>query len=91
MTRRLPGELEGKKLVPLCLAVKLAEAKNIESVLDRAGIEYTFEITPVQGKSILSLVFGSIRKGVMFLVKIEQYEDCRSLLENAGLDYLIIE
>ena len=91
MTRRLPEELEGKKLVPLCLAVKLADAKNIESVLDRAGIEYTFEITPVQGKSILSLVFGSVRKGVMFLVKIEQYEDCRSLLENAGLDYLIIE
>jgi hypothetical protein len=91
MTRRLPEELEGKKLVPLCLAVKLADAKNIESVLDRAGIEYTFEITPVQGKSILSLVFGSIRKGVMFLVKIEQYEDCRSLLENAGFDYLIIE
>ena len=91
MTRRLPEELEGKKLVPLCLAVKLADAKKIESVLDRAGIEYTFEITPVQGKSILSLVFGSIRKGVMFLVKIEQYEDCRSLLENAGLYNLIIE
>ena len=91
MTRRLPEELAGKKLVPLCLAVKLAEAKNIESVLDRAGIEYTFEITPVQGKSILSLIFGSIRRGVMFLVKIEQYEDCRSLLENAGLNYLIIE
>jgi len=91
VTRRLPEELAGKKLVPLCLAVKLAEAKNIESVLDRAGIEYTFEITPVQGKSILSLIFGSIRRGVMFLVKIEQYEDCRSLLENAGLNYLIIE
>ena len=91
MTRRLPEELEGKKLVPLCLAVKLADAKNIESVLDRAGIEYTFEITPVQGKSILSLVFGTIRKGVMFVVKIEQYEDCRSLLENAGLYNLIIE
>jgi hypothetical protein len=91
VTRRLPEELGGKKLVPLCLAVKIAEAKNIESVLDRAGIEYTFEITPVQGKSILSLVFGSIRKGVMFLVKIEQYEDCRRLLENAGLHHLIIE
>ena len=91
MTRRLPEEFAGEKLVPLCLAVKLAEAKKIELVLDRAGIEYTFEITPVQGKSILSLVFGSIRKGVMFLVKIEQYEDCRSLLENAGLYNLIIE
>jgi len=91
VTRRLPEELEGKKLVPLCLAIKIAEAKNVESVLDRAGIEYTFEITPIQGKSILSIVFGSIRKGVMFLVKSEQYEDSRSLLENAGLHNLIIE
>ena len=91
MTRRLPEELEGKKLVPLCLAVKISEARNIESVLDRAGIEYTFEIAPVQGKSILSIVFGSIRNGVMFLVKSEQYEDCRSLLENAGFHNLIIE
>jgi hypothetical protein len=27
----------------------------------------------------------------MFLVKLEQYEFCRSLLENAGLHSLIIE
>ncbi len=91
MPRRLPEELKGKKLIPLCLAVKLTEAKNIESVLDKAGIEYTFEITPVHGKSIISIVFGSIRKGVMFLVKSEQYEFCRSLLERAGLYHLIIE
>ena len=91
MARRLPEELEGEKLVPLCLAVKIVEAKTIEVVLDRAGIEYTFEITPVQGKSILSIVFGSIRKGVMFLVKLDQYEDCRSLLAHAGLNHLIIE
>lgn len=91
MPRRLPEELEGKELVPLCLASKLADAKKIESVLDGANIDYTFEITPVSGKSILSILFGGITKGVMFLVLSEQYELCRSLLEKAGLSSLVIE
>lgn len=94
MPRRLPEEFEGKELVPLCLASKLADAKEIESVLDKAGIDYTFytfEIRPISGKSILSILFGGIRKGVMFLVLSGQYEFCRSLLEKAGLSNLIIE
>ena len=90
MPRRLPEEFGGKELVPLCLASKLADAKEIESVLDKAGIDYTFEITPISGKSILSILFGGIRKGVMFLVLSGQYEFCRSLLEKAGLSNLII-
>jgi hypothetical protein len=91
MPRRLPEEMQGKNLVPLCLALKIAAAKDIESVLDKAGIEYIFELTPVHGKSVLSVLFGSIKNGVMFLVKSEQYEFCKSLLENAGLHSLIIE
>ena len=91
MPRRLPEEFEVNKLVPLCLALKIAEAKNIESVLDKAGIEYTFELTPVHGKSIFSILFGSIKNGVMFLVKSEQYEVSKSLLDNAGLHGLIIQ
>lgn len=91
MVRRLPEELEGKKLVPLCLAAKLKDAKNIESALDKAGIEYTFEITPIHRKSILSILFGTIRKGVTFLVQSEYYEYSRSVLEKAGLYNLILE
>jgi len=91
MPRRSPEEFEGKELVPLCLASKLADAKEIESVLDKTGIDYTFEIAPISGKSILSILFGGIRKGVMFLVLSGQYEFCRSLLEKAGLSNLIIE
>ena len=91
MPRRSPEEFEGKELVPLCLASKLADAKELESVLDKAGINYTFEITPISGKSTLSILFGGIRKGVMFLVLSGQYEFCRSLLEKAGLSNLIIE
>jgi hypothetical protein len=89
--RRLPEEMEGKELVPLCLAIKLVDAKSIESVLDKTGIEYTFEITPINGKSILSILFGNIKKGVMFLVESKQYEYCRSALEKAGLYHLILD
>ena len=91
MPRRLPEEMEGKELAPLCLAVKLSDAKSIESVLDKTGIDYTFEITPVHGKSILSIIFGSIKKGVMFLVESKHYEYCRSALEKAGLYHLILD
>lgn len=91
MSRRLPEELQGKELEPLCLALKLSEARQIEAVLDRAGIDYTFEITPVTGGSILGILFGGIKKGVMFLVPGKQYEHCKGLLEEAGLSRLILE
>jgi hypothetical protein len=45
MPRRLPEEFEGKELVPLCLASKLADAKEIESVLDKAS--YSGELEKV--------------------------------------------
>ncbi|MDY6861685.1 MAG: hypothetical protein SV062_01705 [Thermodesulfobacteriota bacterium] len=87
----MPEELEGKELTPLCIAIKRIEAKNIESVLDRSTIDYTFEITPTIGKSIFSIIFGSVKKGVIFLVPNDQYEYCKRLLEGAGLANLIIE
>ncbi|OGW41536.1 MAG: hypothetical protein A2Y97_04850 [Nitrospirae bacterium RBG_13_39_12] len=90
MPRRLPEELEGKDLVPICMASKLGDAKKVESVFDEANIDYTFEITPIIGKSIMSILFGGAKNGVMFLVSSEQYDFCRSLLENAGFPELII-
>ena len=91
MTRRLPEELEHKELIPLCLALRLSDAKKIESVFDNAGIDYTFEITPIAAKSILSILFGSTKKGVMFLVPTEKYEFCRDLLTNEGLTHFIVQ
>ena len=60
-------------------------------MLDKFTIDYTFEITETIGKSLLSIIFGSVKKGVMFLVPKEQYEFCITLLEEAGLSNLIIE
>ena len=90
MPRKLPEEMEGQKLVPVCLASRQSEAVQIESVLDGAGIDYTFEIAPVAGRSILSIIFGSIKKGVMFLVPEPDFEKAAGLLEGAGLSHLII-
>ncbi len=82
--------MENEKLVPLCLAARLQDSRRIESALDKAGIDYTFEITPITGRSILGIIFGSIKKGVMFLVPEAVYEDCLKLLDEAGLSALII-
>ena len=90
MPRRLPEEMEGQKLVPICIASRQSEARQVESALDAAGIDYTFEITPVAGRSVLSIVFGSLRKGVMFLVSEEYYEKGLAVLEKAGLADLIV-
>lgn len=91
MSRRLLEELKEKELIPLCLASTIAEAEKIESVLDGADIDYTFEITPIVKKSVLSIIFGSVKEGVLFLVPSERYELCTSLLEKAGLSNLIVE
>ena len=79
------------KLVPLCAAAKLQDTRLIESVLDGAGIDYTFEITPMAGSSILGFLFGANKKGVMFLVPEEIYEKCLDLLDNAGLSHLLVK
>ncbi len=91
MPRRLPEELVGKELLPLCVAANLYDAKRIEATLDRAGIDYTFEITSITGKSILGILFGSAKDGVMFLVPSEQLDFCRELLAGEGLEKNIVE
>lgn len=90
MSRRLPEELEGKELAPLCLASTLNEAKQIESVLDGAGTDYTFEITPLRQQSVFSILFGGRKEGVLFLVPSEKLESCRRALMEAGLPEVII-
>lgn len=90
MAKRLPEEFEGKELSPLCLASRLDEARNIESVLDGAGIDYTFEITPFRKQGVFSIIFGGVKEGVMFLVPSEKLESGRTVLIEAGLSDLII-
>lgn len=88
MPRKLPEEFEGKELESLCVASKLREAEKIESVLDRKGIEYTFEIVEFSGRKLLSILFGVKREGVMFKVLKEQYDLCRELLIKERIDIL---
>jgi hypothetical protein len=90
MAKKLPEELEGADILPLCLASKLSDAKKIESVLDDAHIDYTFELTPIT-HSITNIVVGSIPNNVMFFVQSEQHELCMGLLEAAGLSSLLID
>ena len=91
MSRRLPEELEGIELEPLCVATKFSEAGRIEATLDAAGIDYTFEITPVQSRGLLSMLFGAVKKGVMFLVPRGQHSYCADLLVKEGLSNLLVD
>lgn len=88
---RLPEEFEGKEIIPLYLAAKLSEAKKIEEILDKAKIDYTFEITPFTETSVFSILFGGIKEGVLFLVLSGQHEFCQNLLREVGLERLIVE
>jgi hypothetical protein len=84
MPRKLPEEFEGKEIAPLCIAAKLSEANAVESILDKAQIDYTFEVAPFFSPQGIG-----IREGVLFMVLSGQLNYCRSLLRIAGLSYLI--
>lgn len=90
MPRKLPEELEGKELEQLCIASTLSEAKKIESALDKEGIDYTFEIVEYSGRSVLSILFGGVKEGVMFKVLKGQHDFCSELLAREGLEQNIV-
>ena len=90
MAKRLPEELKNVDILPLCLASKLSDAKKIEFVLDRADIDYTFELTPIT-HGITNIVVGGMPNNVMFFVLSEKHQLCMNLLEKAGLSSLLIE
>jgi hypothetical protein len=91
MPRRLPQEFEGKELVPIFLATKLNEAQEIEEALDKAEIEYTFEITRITGQSLFGVLFGAHKKGILFLIPPEKHECCLNMIQGTGLERLIVK
>lgn len=91
MSRLLPDEMAGVELSPLCIVKKMSDAREVEAVLDAAGVQYTFEITPIVSNSFFRVIFGGIKKGVMFLVAKGELEHCRSLLNEAGHGDLTLE
>ncbi len=88
MPRRHPDDMEGVALAPLCVAGNTREAERIEVVLDREGVDYTFDIVMLAGGSGL---FGSPKQGVMFLVPSEQEARLREVMVRAGHAKLLIE
>ena len=90
MARKLPEEFQGKELAPLCVASTPQEAQEIEKALDEAGMDYTFDITPITQEGVFSILFGSPKEGVMFLVPAENFESCITLVNEAGLSHLVI-
>ncbi len=90
MSRKLPEEFDGQELAALCFASTPREAEEIEKVLDVADIDYTFDIAPVPQESVLSILFGSVKEGVMFLVPVEERDTCVRLLDQEGLSNLVV-
>jgi len=91
MGLRLPEELNDRTLVPLCLVKKFKEARMVEALLDSKSIDYTVETTPAPAQSVFSILFGSSRRGVLFLVPDDRYESSVTLLVDSGLSYLVVE
>jgi hypothetical protein len=91
LARKLPEEFQGKELAPLCLASTPQEAQEIEKALDKAGMDYTFDITPLSGGGVFSILFGSPKEAVLFLVPTDDFESCMKLLTEAGLSHLVVD
>jgi hypothetical protein len=91
VARRLPADFEGKEMEALAVAARSDDAQKIEAALDAADIEYTFEITELVQQSVLGILFGAVKEGVMFLVPASHYEFSKTALRDAGLSRLLVD
>ena len=62
------------------LAVTVAEARRVETVLDQLDVDYSVRVEPC-GRTL----FGSVRQGAAFLVDAAEADRCDKALEKAGL------
>jgi len=76
---------DGLKLVRVYIALKVAEARRVEDVLDRHEIEFAVLVEPA-GRSL----FGGTRNGAVFCVAEDHGQRCADLLIAAGLDVGIV-
>ena len=89
--RRLPEDFEGKALTGLAVAARTGDADKIEQALNTAGIEYTFELTELVQQSVLGILFGAVKEGIIFLVPTEHHDFSKTLLIDAGLSHLLVD
>lgn len=74
-----PEEFGDRKLVRVYIAMKLAEARLVEDVLQTHQFEYTVLVEPA-GRTL----FGSPRNGAVFCVAEEHGENCAQVLMLEG-------
>lgn len=79
MGRVAPETLEDRNLVRVYIAVKLAEARQVEALLTRSELEFTVIVEPA-GRTL----FGSARNGAVFCVAEEHSTRCCEVLTRAG-------
>jgi hypothetical protein len=80
-----PDSLGSEALTRIFLAPAMADARQVEAVLDRAGIEYA-----VQPEAYGRTLFGSRRMGAVFSVRAGQAEYTGALLVAAGLGWGVL-
>jgi hypothetical protein len=72
-----------KQVEPVYVAATLREARRVEEVLTRQGIEYAVEVEPFV--RYLFLLIPRVHAGATFYVLSDQRVFCRKALESAGL------
>ncbi len=65
------------------IASRMSEARQVEEVLRRVGIDYAVEVAPYRTRRFGLLPIG--RRAAMFYVMTVQARFCRQALERAGL------
>jgi hypothetical protein len=82
-------EFEEKEKARVYVAARLREAKHVEAVLSRAGVDYAVEIEPYQTRllGILPVEY----KGAVFYVLAGQADFSRHALRDAGLERGLVD
>lgn len=83
MARFTQEDFSGKDVSRLYVAAKLKEAKRVEDVLNKSGIDYMVEVEPFQKVSFL--LFAAEYQGAVFYVLSGQLDFCKDLLLREGL------
>jgi len=78
MSRFTLEEFSGKEVSRIYIAGKLSEAKKVEEVFDRMGVDYAVAIEPY--KKLNFFFFPTEYNGAFFYVLSGQMEYCKNLL-----------
>ena len=80
--RRDPGDYEGQEMELVYVAGKLKEARQVEAILDEAGIDYAIQVEQYRA----GVIFASVRAGAFFYVAPETAGRCREVLTSRGYE-----